>query len=440
MLAEVVKKLRTAVPQPTAHDHAGPGDVECDICTSRKRKAVKSCLKQVLETQNAYKQRIQEREEEHKELIESMASLKQSAQRAVQDTETVFRELVQSIERKCSEMTEAIRVQEKDEFSRAENQLVLVDQEIVDLKRKYDGLQPLCHAEDDFHYLQIFQSFQDLGLSESFPRVKINMLHSSQLLHPNPCLAVHLQLSQLLNPNPFSGLCLGLLLNPSPCLGLGLPPSLLLNPNPCLGLGLPPSLLLDPSPCSALGLHPSQLLNPNPFSGLCLGLLLNPSPCLGLGLPPSLLLNPNPCLGLGLHPSLLLDPSPCSALGLHPSLLLDPSPCSALGLHPSLLLDQACSAGPLLLHSCMVNMGKTKKHSKVIRDEIVEGHKAGKGYKTLSKELGLPVSTIGSIIRKWKAYGTTVNHPRPGQPFKVSSRAEARLVRIPELRSRLTQG
>ncbi|XP_016297308.1 tripartite motif-containing protein 29-like [Sinocyclocheilus anshuiensis] len=41
MLAEVVEKLKTelkaAVPAP-------PGDVECDICTGRKHKAVKSCL------------------------------------------------------------------------------------------------------------------------------------------------------------------------------------------------------------------------------------------------------------------------------------------------------------------------------------------------------------------------------------------------------------
>ncbi|KAK1806550.1 hypothetical protein P4O66_004792 [Electrophorus voltai] len=79
-------------------------------------------------------------------------------------------------------------------------------------------------------------------------------------------------------------------------------------------------------------------------------------------------------------------------------------------------------------HSYMVSMGRTKELSKAIRDKTVEGHKAGKGYKTLSKELDLPVSTVGSIIRKWKAYGTTVNLPRPGQPFKVSSRAEARLV------------
>ncbi|KAL6477939.1 hypothetical protein MHYP_G00137740 [Metynnis hypsauchen] len=39
-------------------------------------------------------------------------------------------------------------------------------------------------------------------------------------------------------------------------------------------------------------------------------------------------------------------------------------------------------------------MEKTKEHSKAIRDKIVEGYKAGKGYKTLAKELGLPVSRL----------------------------------------------
>ncbi|XP_037398390.1 uncharacterized protein LOC119264269 [Pygocentrus nattereri] len=77
----------------------------------------------------------------------------------------------------------------------------------------------------------------------------------------------------------------------------------------------------------------------------------------------------------------------------------------------------------------MVNIRETKEHSKAIRDKIMEGHKAGKGYKTLSEELGLPVSTVGSIIWKWKAYGTTVNLPQHGQHFKISSHAEARLVR-----------
>ncbi|KAL6485536.1 hypothetical protein MHYP_G00049280 [Metynnis hypsauchen] len=46
MLAEVVEKLKKPEPQAAspAHCYAGPGDVECDFCTGRKRKAIKSCL------------------------------------------------------------------------------------------------------------------------------------------------------------------------------------------------------------------------------------------------------------------------------------------------------------------------------------------------------------------------------------------------------------
>ncbi|MCI4393538.1 hypothetical protein PGIGA_G00158600 [Pangasianodon gigas] len=45
MLAEVVEKLKTEVQAGSpAHCYAGPGDVECDFCTGRKYKAVKSCL------------------------------------------------------------------------------------------------------------------------------------------------------------------------------------------------------------------------------------------------------------------------------------------------------------------------------------------------------------------------------------------------------------
>ncbi|XP_060762625.1 tripartite motif-containing protein 16-like [Neoarius graeffei] len=47
MLAEVVEKLKkkTEVQAASpAHCYAGPGEVECDFCTGRKHKAVKSCL------------------------------------------------------------------------------------------------------------------------------------------------------------------------------------------------------------------------------------------------------------------------------------------------------------------------------------------------------------------------------------------------------------
>ncbi|KAI5607505.1 finTRIM family, member 67 [Silurus asotus] len=47
MLAEVVEKLKKKFEVQAAspdHCYAGPGDVECDFCTGRKHKAVKSCL------------------------------------------------------------------------------------------------------------------------------------------------------------------------------------------------------------------------------------------------------------------------------------------------------------------------------------------------------------------------------------------------------------
>ncbi len=47
-------------------------------------------------------------------------------------------------------------------------------------------------------------------------------------------------------------------------------------------------------------------------------------------------------------------------------------------------------------------MAKTKELSKDVRDKIVDLHKAGIGYKTIAKQLGEKVTTVGAITRKWK--------------------------------------
>ncbi len=47
-------------------------------------------------------------------------------------------------------------------------------------------------------------------------------------------------------------------------------------------------------------------------------------------------------------------------------------------------------------------MAKTKELSKDVRDKIVDRHKAGMGYKTITKQLGEKVTTVGAIIHKWK--------------------------------------
>ena len=65
-------------------------------------------------------------------------------------------------------------------------------------------------------------------------------------------------------------------------------------------------------------------------------------------------------------------------------------------------------------HSNVSTMGKTKELSKDIRDKIVDLHKAGMGYKKISKQLGEKWTTVGTIIRKWKKHKVTTNLPRSG--------------------------
>ncbi|KAL0165183.1 hypothetical protein M9458_040936, partial [Cirrhinus mrigala] len=47
-------------------------------------------------------------------------------------------------------------------------------------------------------------------------------------------------------------------------------------------------------------------------------------------------------------------------------------------------------------------MVKTKELSKDVRGKIADLHKAGMAYKTIGKQLGEKVTTVGAIIRKWK--------------------------------------
>ncbi|KAL0201298.1 hypothetical protein M9458_004485, partial [Cirrhinus mrigala] len=77
-----------------------------------------------------------------------------SAQAAVKDSERIFTELIRSIERSRSEVTQLIRDQEKTEVNRAEERLEQLKQEIEDLRRRDAELEQLSHTDDHIHFLQ----------------------------------------------------------------------------------------------------------------------------------------------------------------------------------------------------------------------------------------------------------------------------------------------
>ncbi len=74
-------------------------------------------------------------------------------------------------------------------------------------------------------------------------------------------------------------------------------------------------------------------------------------------------------------------------------------------------------------------MAKTKELSKDVRDKIVDLHKTGMGYKTITKQLVEKVITVVAIIRKWKKHKITVNLPRNGAPCQISPRGVSVIMR-----------
>ncbi|XP_059372931.1 tripartite motif-containing protein 16-like isoform X2 [Carassius carassius] len=119
-----------------------------------------------MQMQKTFQQKIQKNETKLQELREAVESYKRFAQAAVEDSEKIFTDLIRSIERSRSEMTQLIRAQERSSVSRAEEQLERLKQETADLKRKNTELERLSDTDDHIHLLQSFQSLCVSGSSE----------------------------------------------------------------------------------------------------------------------------------------------------------------------------------------------------------------------------------------------------------------------------------
>ncbi|KAK3568905.1 hypothetical protein QTP86_019571, partial [Hemibagrus guttatus] len=73
-------------------------------------------------------------------------------------------------------------------------------------------------------------------------------------------------------------------------------------------------------------------------------------------------------------------------------------------------------------------MPRSKEIQKQMRKKVIEVYQSGKGYKAISKALGLPRTTVRAIIYKWQKHGTVENLPRSGRPTKITPRAQRQLI------------
>ncbi|XP_058626639.1 tripartite motif-containing protein 16-like protein [Onychostoma macrolepis] len=127
---------------------------------------------------------IQPREKDRQELRGAVASHKRSAQTAVEDSERIFAELIRSIEKRCSEVKQLIRDQERAAVSRAEERLARL-KKINDLKRRNMEMKLLSETRHHVRFLQdlllVFQCLSDGFTGSSYQTFDAVVKSVSQL-------------------------------------------------------------------------------------------------------------------------------------------------------------------------------------------------------------------------------------------------------------------
>ncbi|CAG01464.1 unnamed protein product, partial [Tetraodon nigroviridis] len=118
--------------------------------------------KELMEVQKNIQQRIQEREKDFQVLEEEVAAVNRSADTAVEDIDTFFTELLQLLDRRCSDGRQQVRNMQDSEVSQARGLQEKLQEEISELRRRNDQLQELFLTEDHNRFLHSYPSLSHL--------------------------------------------------------------------------------------------------------------------------------------------------------------------------------------------------------------------------------------------------------------------------------------
>ncbi|XP_028452750.1 tripartite motif-containing protein 16-like [Perca flavescens] len=112
-------------------------------------------------------QRIQDREKDVKLLQQQVEAIDHAANKAVEDSEKIFTELIRLLEKRSSDVKQQVRSQQKSEVSRVRELQEELEQEITELKREDAELKKLSHTEDLNQFLHNYPSLSPLSQSAS---------------------------------------------------------------------------------------------------------------------------------------------------------------------------------------------------------------------------------------------------------------------------------
>ncbi|XP_076867908.1 finTRIM family, member 83 isoform X2 [Brachyhypopomus gauderio] len=125
-------------------------------------------------TQAEIQEKIHDRVKQMEELKQAVESLKSSAQRALQESEKMFGDMLHSIERMQQEMAKLISSNRKAALNTAEGHMDRLGQEIADLKRRDNELTQLTRTQDHIHFIQSYHMLLAQTDAEELPSVSVN--------------------------------------------------------------------------------------------------------------------------------------------------------------------------------------------------------------------------------------------------------------------------
>uniref|UniRef100_A0AAR2J7V2 Tripartite motif-containing protein 16-like n=1 Tax=Pygocentrus nattereri TaxID=42514 RepID=A0AAR2J7V2_PYGNA len=216
VIAEILEKLKKT--DVRAAPPAGSGDVECDFCSGRKHKAVKSCLtclasfcedhlKPHYEVPSWKKHklvkastRLQEKIcSQHDKLIEiycrtdrscicclctmddhrghdsiSAAAERTQKQMQLKEMQREFQQMIQEEQKQVQKLEQAVNTLKKINRMSVEELLEKLEQDIADLNRRNTELEQLSLTEDHIHFLQSFQSLSVSSGSEDSSSISVH--------------------------------------------------------------------------------------------------------------------------------------------------------------------------------------------------------------------------------------------------------------------------